>query len=93
MTTLNLNYWKTYQQMRSLAKTKYDLNLHDVHLPSQTLEQGMDTLFILRNINSFVQNYYYNLHSQIFIEITKEDANYITLIGNQQILNSLNTHG
>ena len=93
MTTLNLNDWKTYQQMRSLAKTKYDLNLHDVHLPSQTLEQGMDTLFILRNINSFVQNYYYNLHSQIFIEITKEDANYITLIGNQQILNSLNTHG
>lgn len=92
MTTLNLNDWKTYQQMRTLAKSKYDLNLHDIHLPNQTLEQGVDILHILRNINTFVQNFYYNLHSQIFIEITK-DNNYITTVGMQQILNSLNTHG
>lgn len=92
MTTMNLNDYKTYQQMRTLAKTKFNLNLHEVNLPSQTLEQGLDSLYILRNINSFVQNYYYNLHSQIFIEITNE-SNYITVIGMQQILNSLNTHG
>jgi WASH complex subunit 7 len=92
MTTLNINDWKTYQQMRTLAKSKYNLNLHDIHLPSQTLEQGLDIIYILRNLPQFVQNYYYNLHSQIFIEITK-DNNYITVIGMQQILNSLNTHG
>lgn len=92
MTTLNLNDWKTYQQMRVLAKTKFNLNLHDVHLPSQTLEQGVDILFILRNMVTFVQQYNYNLHSQIFIEVTK-DSNYVTVIGVQQILNSLCTHG
>ena len=27
MTTLNINDWKTYQHMRILAKTKFDLNL------------------------------------------------------------------
>lgn len=92
MTTINLNDWKTYQQMRSLAKSKYGLYLHNVDIPSQTLEQGVDILYILRNISYFVQNYYYNLHSQIFIEVTKEN-NYLTVIGMQQILNSLNTHG
>jgi WASH complex subunit 7 len=93
MTALNLNDWKTYQQMRVLAKTKFNLNLHDINLPNQTLDQGVDILFILRNMLNFVQNYNYNLHSQIFTEITKDNNNYVTSIGVQQILNSLCTHG
>jgi WASH complex subunit 7 len=92
MTTMNLNDWKTYQQMRGLARTKFSLDLHDVYLPSQTLEQGIDILFIIRNINTFVTQYNYNLQSQIFIEVTKEN-NYVSVIGVQQILNSLCTHG
>jgi WASH complex subunit 7 len=92
MTTLNLNDWRTYQQMRVLAKTKYNLDLHDVHLPIQTLEQGIDILYIVRNIVNFVQQYNFNLHSQVFVEVTK-DNNYVTVIGVQQILNSLYTHG
>jgi WASH complex subunit 7 len=92
MTTLNLNDWKTYQQMRVLAHTKFNLNLHDIYLPSQTIEQGVDILFIVRNIVNFVQHYNFNLHSQCFIEVTK-DNNYVTVIGVQQILNSLYTHG
>ena len=92
MTTMNLNDWKTYQQMRGLALTKFSIELHDVYLPSQTLEQGIDILFIIRNINNFVTQYNYNLQSQIFIEVTKEN-NYVTVIGVQQILNSLCTHG
>jgi WASH complex subunit 7 len=92
MTALNLNDWKTYQQMRVLAKTKFNLSLHDVNLPNQTLDQGIDILFILRNMVSFVQQYTYNLHSQTFTEIMK-DNNYVTSIGVQQILNSLCTHG
>jgi len=92
MTTLNINDWKTYQHMRILAKTKYNLNLHDIYLPSQTLEQGLDILLISRNLGKFVDQYNYNLHSQIFIEITK-DANFLGVIGVQQIMNSLYTHG
>jgi len=92
MTTLNINDWKTYQHMRILAKTKYDLNLHDIYLPSQTLEQGLDILLICRNLAKFVDQYNYNLHSQIFIEVTK-DANFLGVIGVQQIMNSLYTHG
>jgi WASH complex subunit 7 len=92
MTTLNLNDWKTYQQMRNLAKTKFNLNLHDIYLPSQTIEQGLDILYILRNMVNFVQSYNFNLHSQCFVEVTK-DNNYVTVIGVQQILNSLYTHG
>jgi len=92
MTTLNLNDWKTYQQMRSLAKSKFDINLHSVYLPSQTLEQGTDILFILRNMMTFVTQHVYNLQSQIFIEVTKESNN-VESIGIQQMYNSLCTHG
>jgi len=92
MTTLNINDWKTYQHMRILAKTKYDLYLHDIYLPSQTLEQGLDILLISRNLAKFTDQYNYNLHSQIFIEVTK-DANFLGVIGVQQIMNSLYTHG
>ena len=53
MTTLNLNNWQTYQQMRVLAKTKYNLDLHEIFLPSQNLDQGKDILAIIRNFNYF----------------------------------------
>ena len=95
MTTLNLNDWKTYQQMRVLAKSKYDLNLHEIFLPSQTLDQGKDILQIIRQLTTFCKSYTHNLHSQIFIEITNDntESNIVNVIGVQQILNSLYTHG
>ena len=93
MTTLNLNDWQTYQQMRVLAKNKYDLNLHEIYLPSQNLVKGKDILDIIRNLKSFTKNFTHNLHNQIFIEIGKSDSSYINIIGVQQILNSLYTHG
>ena len=92
LTTINLNNWQTYQQMRVLAKHKYNLNLHDVYLPNQNLEQGKDILEIIRNLPKFTKNYTHNMHSQIFIEMTK-DSSYINVIGVQQIINSLYTHG
>ena len=92
LTTLNLNNWQTYQQMRVLAKHKYGLNLHEVYLPNQNLEQGKDILEVIRNLPKFTKNYIHNLHSQIFIEIPKESS-YINIIGVQQIINSLYTHG
>ena len=92
LTTINLNNWQTYQQMRVLAKHKYNLNLHEVYLPNQNLEQGKDILEIIRNLPKFTKNYTHNMHSQIFIEMTK-DSSYINVIGVQQIINSLYTHG
>ena len=92
LTTVNLNNWQTYQQMRVLAKHKYGLNLHEVFLPNQNLEQGKDILDIIRNLKSFTNNYTHNMHSQIFIEKVK-DSSYINVIGVQQIINSLYTHG
>ena len=92
MTTLNLNDWQTYQQMRVLAKHKYGLNLHEIFLPSQNLAQGKDILDIIRNLKKFTQKYTHNLHNQIFIEIAHEST-YVNILGVKQILNSLYTHG
>ena len=91
-TTLNLNNFQTYQRMRVLAKNKYGLNLHEVYLPNQNLEQGKDLLEIARSISTFAKNYTYNLHHQQFIEKVK-DSSYINIIGVQQIISSLYTHG
>ena len=92
MTTLNLNDWQTYQQMRVLAKHKYGLNLHDIFLPSQNLEKGKDILDIIRNLKTFTKKFTHNLNNQIFIQIVQDDE-YVNVLGAKQILNSLYTHG
>ena len=92
MTTLNLNDWQTYQQMRVLAKHKYGLNLHDIFLPSQNLEKGKDILDIIRNLKTFTKKFTHNLNNQIFIQ-TVQDDEYVNVLGAKQILNSLYTHG
>lgn len=51
--------------MRQLAEQKYKLELEDIHLPCQTLEQGVDLLEIMRNIHLFVACYTYNLNTQV----------------------------
>lgn len=51
--------------MRQLAEQKYGLELDDIHLPCQTLEQGVDVLDIMRNIHNFVASYTYNLNTQV----------------------------
>ena len=91
-TTLHLNDFQIYQRMRVLAKNKYGLNLHEVYLPNQNLEQGKDLLEIARSISTFAKNYTYNLHHQQFIEKVK-DSSYLNIIGVQQIISSLYTHG
>jgi WASH complex subunit 7 len=39
LTTVAQYNWKTYEEMRNLAKEKYGLDLIQPHLPGQTLEQ------------------------------------------------------
>jgi len=85
--------WKTYTEMRNLAAEKYGLELTDVHLPSATLEQGLDMLEIMKMIAKFVQMYNYNLNNQNFIERHAEKHKHLNTISIRHIANSIRTHG
>mgnify|MGYP001794009717 len=67
LTTVALHDWKKYSEMRHVATQKYGLQLTESHLPSQTLEQGLDVLEIMRNIQVFVSKYNYNLNNQVIL--------------------------
>ena len=92
LTTVALYDWKTYAEMRNLAQEKYRITMNEVHLPGQTLEQGVDVLEIMRNIHIFVASYYYNLNTQTFIE-RNSDGKFINTVNTDHISNSLRTHG
>lgn len=92
LTTVALHDWKTYKTMHALAKYKYNLDTVQNHLPTQTLEQGLDALEIMRNIHVFVSKYLYNLNTQTFIEHTSANK-HLNTIGIRHIANSIRTHG
>ncbi|XP_033225623.1 WASH complex subunit 4 isoform X2 [Belonocnema kinseyi] len=92
LTTVALHDWKTYGTMHALAKYKLGLDTVRNHLPTQTLEQGLDALEIMRNIHVFVSKYLYNLHTQTFIEHTST-SKHLNTIGIRHIANSIRTHG
>ena len=48
LTTVALHDWRTYAEMRNLAKEKYGIEMTEVHLPSGTLEQVRGTRMIVR---------------------------------------------
>lgn len=92
LTTISMHDWRTYGQMRFLAKQKFHLDTVKDHLPTQTLEQGLDVLEIMRNIHLFVTSYLYNLNNQIFIEKNSNNK-HLNTINIRHIANSLRTHG
>lgn len=92
LTTISMHDWRTYGQMRILAKQKFHLETVEDHLPTQTLEQGLDVLEIMRNIHLFVSNYVYNLNNQTFIEKNSKNK-HLNTINIRHIANSLRTHG
>lgn len=92
LTTVALHDWKTYGTMHALAKYKLGLDTVKNHLPTQTLEQGLDALEIMRKIQVFVSKYLYNLHTQTFIEHTSA-SKHLNTIGIRHIANSIRTHG
>lgn len=92
LTTISMHDWRTYGQMRYLARQKFQLDTVEDHLPTQTLEQGLDVLEIMRNIHLFVSNYLYNLNNQIFIEKNSNNK-HLNTINIRHIANSLRTHG
>lgn len=57
LTTVALHDWRTYRTMHALASYKMGLDTVQDHLPTQTLEQGLDALEIMRNIHVFVSRY------------------------------------
>ncbi|KAH9317641.1 hypothetical protein KI387_019410, partial [Taxus chinensis] len=87
--------WKTYSEMRHLAEQKYWLKLDDIHLPGQTLEQGVDLLDTMHNIHVFVASYTYNMNTQVFIEKFSNALNRKNLntVGVKHVANSIRTHG
>lgn len=92
LTTVALHDWKTYRMMHALAYYKLNLDTVQNHLPTQTLEQGLDALEIMRNIHVFVSKYLYNLNTQTFIEHTSNNK-HLNTIGIRHIANSIRTHG
>lgn len=46
LTTVALHDWATYSEMRNLATQRYGLVMTEAHLPSQTLEQVWNTVFL-----------------------------------------------
>ncbi|XP_048356544.1 LOW QUALITY PROTEIN: WASH complex subunit 4 [Sphaerodactylus townsendi] len=92
LTTVALHDWATYSEMRNLATQRYGLIMTEAHLPSQTLEQGLDVLEIMRNIHVFVSRYLYNLNNQIFVERISNNK-HLNTINIRHIANSIRTHG
>jgi WASH complex subunit 7 len=92
LTTVVLSDWKTYGEMRQMAKFKFNLLTVQDNLPTQTLEQGLDVLEIMRNIHIFVSKYLYNLNNQIFIEKSSNNK-HLNSINIKHIANSIRTHG
>jgi len=93
LTTISLKDWRTYEEMRRLAQKKYLLDTVDDHLPTQTLDQGIDVLQIMRNIHLFVSRFTYNLNNQIFVESLANNNQHFNTIGIKNIANPLSTHG
>ncbi|BFU21555.1 hypothetical protein EHI8A_011190 [Entamoeba histolytica HM-1:IMSS-B] len=84
--------WDEYQRMKVLGEKKYGLHLFENYLIGQTTVEGLDVLRIMKNIQSFVMKYHYNLYSQCFIE-RESDGNRLSSIGINQIAESIKTHG
>ncbi|XP_070159198.1 WASH complex subunit 4 [Polyergus mexicanus] len=92
LTTVALHDWRTYRMMHTLASYKMGLDTVQDHLPTQTLEQGLDALEIMRNIHVFVSRYLYNLNTQTFVEHSSGNK-HLNTIGIRHIANSIRTHG
>lgn len=75
-----------------LALLQYNLNTVEDSLPMQTLEQGLDSLEIMRNIHIFVGKYLYNLNNQVFVEEWSNNK-HLNTINISHIANSIRTHG
>jgi len=66
-------------KIRLLAGLVFGLNPLPDRLPSQTQEQGLDVLEIMRNIHLFVTRFGYNLNNQFFVEQSSSSKHLSTI--------------
>lgn len=92
--TISLNDCNTYNDMRSIANERYGLNVSDPFLPDGSLDQGLDFIDTLRNLESFVSSYNYNMIEQSFVQRrAKRGAKSLHTISVNSLASSLKQHG
>ena len=60
-----MHNWRTYGEMREVARLRLGLDTVEDNLPAQTVEQGLDVLEMMRNIQVFTAGYNYNMNNQV----------------------------
>ena len=91
---MTLHDWRTYAEMRSLARDKLGLQLLDNFLPMGSLDQGLDVLQIMRNISTFVARFTYDMNMQQFVEYRPSKASkHLNSIKTHSIAASIRQHG
>ncbi|KAL7551063.1 hypothetical protein ACHAWF_014264 [Thalassiosira exigua] len=92
--TLNLNDCNVYTHMTSIATERYGLHLTDPFLPDGSLDQAVDFMEILRDLDSFISKYNFNLIEQSFVERRPErGAKHLCTLDIKCVAASLKQHG
>ena len=96
LTAMAVTDARTYIEMKLLANEKYGLNLKNNYLPIGSLGQSLDLLFIMRNLNNFVENYSYDLNMQEFTEnksCLSSSIKHLNTLNIKSIMSSIKQHG
>lgn len=92
LTAVSLSDGRTYDEMRSFARIKYGLRIVADQLPSETIEQGLDVLDVMRHMDDFVSRFVYDMNGQVFVQTTSAN-NFLNTVTVAHVVNSLRTHG
>ncbi|KHJ40064.1 hypothetical protein D918_09892, partial [Trichuris suis] len=82
--------WQSYAEMRHLAKYELQVPMTVPNLPC--CDQELDVISVLRQFETFVDVYAYNLDDQYFVEKIRK-SKYQNMFGLQRALQSMRTHG
>ncbi|CAD5211962.1 unnamed protein product [Bursaphelenchus okinawaensis] len=92
LTVVALHDSETYAQMRLLAKKRYNLQLLDSYLPHMVIDQGLDILKVAASLDSFVENYCYDLKEHAFYE-KKSATKMLNVMRVENVVSSIKTRG
>lgn len=94
LNALMTNDWKTYEEMRNLARERYGLQIAEGYLPGSIVDQGLDVLVITKNIQVFVAQYSYNMNEQLFVQRPAvTESKHLSTLHTRHVANSIRTHG
>lgn len=71
LTSVALHDHENYVRMRTLAEFRYGLKISSSHLPYMSVSQGLDLLEIIRDLQTFVAGYNYDVSEQVQINDCK----------------------